>query len=423
MRLKEIYLDNGATTAVDPRVLKVMMPYFSEKYGNASSSHSFGQDSKDALEKARKIIAKSIGASSSEIIFTSGGTESNNLALKGIAFANKDKGNHIIITKIEHDCVLNACEWLEKQGFMISYLDVDSEGFVRVEDLEKAIRPETILVSVIHGNNEIGTIQNLEKLGKTCKEKGVFFHTDACQSYTKVDLDVEKQNLDLVTLNAHKIHGPKGVGALYVRKGVKMMDWQHGGGHEFGIRAGTENIPGIIGFAEAVRIGLDRRHVKYMIGLRDKLIEGVLKIPGVRLNGPKGAEKSKISGTSKTQSFVGEKRLCNNVNISFENIEGEALGGYLDQKWICSSTGSACSSRSLEASHVLKAIGLSDGEAHGSLRLTLSRFNTEEEIDYVLKVLPKLVEKLRRISPLGRIANLFGGKSKKVIPPFRNNEG
>jgi len=423
MRLKEIYLDNGATTAVDPRVLKVMMPYFSEKYGNASSSHSFGQDSKDALEKARKIIAKSIGASSSEIIFTSGGTESNNLALKGIAFANKDKGNHIIITKIEHDCVLNACEWLEKQGFMISYLDVDSEGFVRVEDLEKAIRPETILVSVIHGNNEIGTIQNLEKLGKTCKEKGVFFHTDACQSYTKVDLDVEKQNLDLVTLNAHKIHGPKGVGALYVRKGVKMMDWQHGGGHEFGIRAGTENIPGIIGFAEAVRIGLDRRHVKYMIGLRDKLIEGVLKIPGVRLNGPKGAEKSKISGTSKTQSFVGEKRLCNNVNISFENIEGEALGGYLDQKWICSSTGSACSSRSLEASHVLKAIGLSDGEAHGSLRLTLSRFNTEEEIDYVLKVLPKLVEKLRRISPLGRIANLFGGNSKKVIPPFRNNEG
>ncbi len=390
MRFKEIYLDNGATTKVDPDVVKVVVHYLSERYGNASSAHSFGQDTKDALEKARRIIARSIGAKPEEIIFTSGGTESNNFALKGVAFANKSKGKHIITTKIEHDCVLRTSEWLEKHGYEVTYLDVDEEGFVKVEDLKKAIRNDTILVSIIHGNNEIGTIQNLAELGKVCREKGVYFHTDACQSFTKTELDVEKQNLDLVTLNAHKIHGPKGVGALYVRKGVKIMNWQHGGGHEFGLRAGTENIPGIVGFAEAVRIAMDKRHVERMTVLRDKLIAGALKIPGTRLNGP-----------------AGDKRLCNNVNISFKRIEGEALGGYLDQKFICSSTGSACSSRTLEASHVLKAISLGDEEAHGSLRLTLSRFNTEEEIDYVLKVLPKMVEKLRRISPLGRIANVL----------------
>jgi cysteine desulfurase len=390
MRFKEIYLDNGATTKVDPKVLEVMMPYFSEKYGNASSSHSFGQDSKDALETARRAIAKSIGARAEEIIFTSGGTESNNFVLKGVVFANKSRGNHIIVTKVEHDSVLKVCGWLEKHGFVVSYLDVDSEGLVRIEDLEKAIKPETVLVSIIHGNNEIGAIQNLGELGKLCRERGVYFHTDACQSFTKTEIDVGKQAIDLMTLNAHKIHGPKGVGVLYVRKGVKIMPWEQGGGHEFGFRAGTENIPGIIGFAEAVRIAMDKKHVEYVAGLRDKLIEGVLKIPGVKLNGSKN-------------------RLCNNANFSFKGIEGEALGGYLDQKWVCSSTGSACSSRTLEPSHVLKAIGLSDEEAHGSLRLTLSRFNTEEEIDYVLKVLPKIVEKLRRISPLTRVINIFRG--------------
>lgn len=395
MRFKTIYLDNGATTKVDPKVVEAMLPYFGEEYGNTSSVHTFGQEAKEALERAREMIAKSIGAKAEEIVFTSGGTESNNLALKGVAFANREKGNHIITTKIEHDCVLNSCKWLEKQGFKITYLEVGGEGMVSLDELKKAMTDKTILVSVIHGNNEIGTIQNLEGLGRICREKGVYFHTDACQSYTKTEIEVNKQNLELATLNAHKIHGPKGVGALYVRKGVKMMPWQHGGGHEFGLRSGTENVPGIIGLAEAVKLGMSRKHVEQMAKLRDKLISGILKIPGTRLNGPSG-----------------EKRLCNNVNVSFEGIEGEALGGYLDQKFICSSTGSACSSRSLEPSHVLKAIGLRDKEAHGSLRLTLSRFNTEEEINYVLEVLPGLVEKLRKISPFGRVLKALGGSKK-----------
>jgi len=394
MRFKNVYLDNGATTKVDPKIVKLMEPYLLKKYGNASSSHSFGQEAKEALEKARKMIAKSIGAKKDEIIFTSGGTESNNFALKGVAWANRDKGNQIITTKIEHDCVLNSCKWLEKEGFAVTYLDVDKEGFVSLEDLKKAITENTILVSIIHGNNEIGTIQNLEELGRICKEKEVYFHTDACQSYTKTEIDVNKQNLDLVSLNAHKIHGPKGVGVLYIRKGVKIGVWQHGGGHEFSLRSGTENVPEIVGFAEAVRLGSNKKHVRQMAELRDKLIDGVLKIPGTKLNGPRGG-----------------KRLCNNTNFSFEGIEGEALGGYLDQKMVCSSTGSACSSKSLEPSHVLKAIGLSDLEAHGSLRLTLSRFNTEEEIEYVLKVLPRIVAKLKRISPLGRLTDGLFKKS------------
>lgn len=384
MRFKEIYLDNGATTAIDPAVLKAMLPYFTEKYGNASSIHSFGQDAKQALEKARKIIAKSLGAKPDEIIFTSGGTESNNLAIKGIAFANKDKGNHILITKIEHDCVLKACKWLETQGFKITYLDVDEKGFVKPENLETAITDKTILVSIIHGNNEIGTIQDLTQLGEICKKHNVYFHTDACQSYTKTELNVKKQPVDLITLNAHKIHGPKGIGVLYIREGTKIEPWQHGGGHEKGLRAGTENIPAIVGFALAAKLALNEKHIKYMTGLRDKLIQGALQIQGVSLNGP-----------------IGDKRLCNNANFSFKGIEGEALGGYLDQKWVCSSTGSACSAKSLEPSHVLKAIGLSDVQANGSLRLTISRLNTEDEIDYVLKILLKIVKKLRRISPLG----------------------
>lgn len=385
MRFKEVYLDNGATTKVDPKVVEAMLPYFTEKYGNASSLHSLGQEAREAVEKARKIIADSIGAKAEEIIFTSGGTEANNLALKGIAWANKEKGEHIITTRIEHDCVLQSCEWLERNGFKVTYLGVDKEGFVKPEELEKAITSKTILVSIIHGNNEIGTIQDLEKLGKICREKGVYFHTDACQSFTKTEINVGKMNVDLMTLNAHKIHGPKGVGALYVRKGVKIKPWQHGGGHEFGLRSGTENVAGIVGFGEAVKLA-GRKHAERMTELRDKLIGRVLEIPGTRLNGP-----------------WGEKRLCNNANFSFAGIEGEALGGYLDQHWICSSTGSACSSKSLEPSHVLKAIGLKDEEAHGSLRLTLSRFTTEEEIEHVLKVLPKQVEKLRAISPVGRL--------------------
>ena len=383
MRFKEVYLDNGATTKIDPEVLKAMMPYLADKYGNASSTHTFGQDSKNALERARKTIAKSIKANSEEIIFTSGGTESNNFAIKGIAFANREKGDHIITTKVEHKSIMNICKWLEKQGFELTYLDVDSEGFVDPKNLESAITKKTVLVSIIHGNNEIGTIQDLEDLGKICKKRKVYFHTDACQSYTKTGIDVKKQNIDLITLNSHKIHGPKGVGVLYIRKGIEITPWQHGGGHEFGMRGGTENIPGVVGFAEAAKIALDKKHVSYMTKLRDRLVKGVLEIPGVKLNGPEG-----------------DKRLCNNANFSFKGIEGEALGGYLDQKGISSSTGSACAARTLEPSHVLKAIGLTNEEANGNLRLTLSRFNTEEEIDYVLNVLPKVVKKLRRISPL-----------------------
>ena len=380
--MKRSYLDNGASTKVDERVVKAMLPYFTEKYGNASSSHSFGKEAKIALEDSRRIIAKSINAKAEEIIFTSGGTESNNLALKGIAFANKEK-NHIITTKIEHDCVLESAKWLETQGFKITYLDVDKEGFVDLKQLEKSITDKTLLVSIIHGNNEIGTIQDLEAIGKICKKNNILFHTDACQSFTKTELDVKKFNLDLVTLNAHKIYGPKGVGALYMKKGTKITPWQHGGGHEFKLRSGTENVPGIVGFAEAVKLA-NRKDIKEMTRLRDKLIEGILKIPETRLNGPKG-----------------DKRLCNNTNLSFKKIEGESIGGYLDASGIASSTGSACSSQSLEPSHVLMAIGLSREEAHGSLRLGISRFTKEEEIDHLLKILPKIVKKLRWLSPLG----------------------
>lgn len=384
---KIIYLDNAATTPVDKRVLKKMEPYFTEKYGNASSSHQKGQEAKKALESSRKIIAKSINAKPDEIIFTSGGTESNNLALKGLAFAYPEK-KHIITTKIEHDCVLNSCKWLEKQRYKITYLDVDNEGFVNLEDLKKAITSETAIISIIHGNNEIGTIQDLEEIGKICKEKKVFFHTDACQSYTKTPIDVKKMNLDLVALNAHKIHGPKGVGALYLRNGIKITPLQHGGGHEEGRRSGTENIPGIVGFVEAVKV-MEKKDIEKMRKLRDKLIFGIEKIPGTRLNGAR------------------DKRLCNNVNFSFENVEGEAVGGLLDAKGICSSTGSACSSKSLEPSHVLIAIGLKPERAHGSLRLSIGKENTEQEIDYVLEVLPEIIKKLRKISPFEKIVDKF----------------
>jgi len=394
MTNKTIYMDNGATTMIDPVVLKKMNPFLTEKYGNASSMHTFGQEAKNALEDSRRIIAKNINAKPEEIIFTSGGTESNNFAIKSIAFSNKKKGNHIITTKAEHKCVINSCKWLEEQGFKVTYLDVDKEGFVRPEDLEKAITPKTTLVSIIHGNNETGTIQDLEALGKICKEKDVYFHTDACQSFTKTLLDVKKQNLDLVTINSHKIHGPKGVGALYIKTGTNIKPWQHGGGHEKNMRSGTSNVHGIVVFAEAVKQAMNKSHIQKMTKLRDKLIKGVLKIEGVRLNGPKG-----------------DKRLCNNANFSFKAIEGEAIGGYLDQKGICSSTGSACSAKSLEPSYVLKAIGLSDEEANGPLRLTISRFTTEQEIDYVIKVLPGIAKKLRKISPFGKVVDYVLGKN------------
>ena len=275
-----VYLDNGATTQVDPRVTGKIIKYMNDRYGNASSLHFKGREAKKALDKARHTIASSINARADEIYFTSGGTEGNNLILKGVAFANREKGNHIITTKVEHKCVLESCKWLEKQGFKITYLDVDEEGFVDIEQLKNAISDRTILVSVIHGNNEIGTINDLKEIGRICGEKGVYFHSDACQSYTKVAIDVQEMPVDLLTLNAHKIHGPKGVGAIYVRDGVKIEGWQHGGFHEMGIRAGTENIHGIVGFAEAVKLSLSSKHISYMTRLRDKLIDGVMtRIP------------------------------------------------------------------------------------------------------------------------------------------------
>lgn len=380
---KSIYLDNAATTKPDERVVKVMNEFLTEKFGNASSQHTLGREAKNAVEDARKVIAKSINVKNFEIYFTSGGTESNNLALKGLFFANRESNtgkNHIITTKIEHDCVLNSCKWLESQGAKITYLDVDSEGFIDLNQLKKSITDKTILVSVIHGNNEIGTIQDLEAIGKICKEKNILFHTDACQSYTKVPIDVRKFNLDLVTLNAHKIHGPKGVGALYIKEGIKVIPLAHGGGHERKIRSGTENVPGIVGFAEAVKVA-NEKDVKKMNLMRDEIINELLKIEKVRLNGSK------------------EKRLCNNIDVSFMNIEGEAIGGYLEQEGICVSTGSACMSHSLEPSHVLKAIGLTPIESNSSLRITISKYTTEEEIKYFLEKIKKIVEKLRKMSP------------------------
>lgn len=383
--MKIIYLDNAATTRMDDTVIKEVNKYFSESYGNPSSSHLMGKEAKRAISEAREIISNSIGAQEDEIFFTSGGTEANNWALKGLFFAHPEK-NHIITTKIEHDCILETCRWLKSQGAKITYLDVDSEGFINSKDLEKAITPKTLLFSVIHGNNEIGTIQNLEELGKICKSKGVYLHTDACQSYTKTLLDVKKQNIDLITLNAHKIHGPKGVGALYIRKGIKIAPLLNGGGQESFFRSGTENVSGIMGFAKSVKIA-SSSDFKKMVKLRDKFINDLLKIPNTKLNGS-----------------VGEKRLCNNVNICFSNIDAEALGDYLVSYGICSSIGSACSSNTLEGmhkrSHVLEAIGLKDMEMKSSVRFSISKYTTEEELNYASKIIANVVEKLRKISPL-----------------------
>ncbi len=373
-----IYFDNGATTKVDPLVVKAMLPFFEQTFGNPSSEHSVGFSAKEALDEARSTIAKSINAQSEEIIFTSGGTESNNTAIKGIAFEWEKKGKHIIVSSVEHKCILNACAWLEKRGFRITYLPVDDEGFVKPEELEKAICKDTILVSVIHGNNEIGTINDIAKIGEICHKHKILFHSDACQSYTKVPIDVKKMRIDLLTINSHKIHGPRGVGALYIRKDVKIEPLLHGGSQEQGFRSGTENVAGIVGFAKAVSLAKEK-HVRFMTKLRDKSSTALLAIKGAHLNGPKG-----------------EKRLCNNINIRFDDVENSALGGYLDRKGIATSTGSACSAPSHEASYVLSAIGLSAKEVQESIRITLSRFTTKEEIEKMLSILPKLVAKCRK---------------------------
>lgn len=377
-----IYLDNAATTKVDENVVKEINKCFSIDYGNASSVHTLGREAKVLVEKSRDIIASSINAKSDEIYFTSGGTESNNWALKGLFFAYGKEKNHIITTKIEHDCVLNTCKWLEeKYNAKITYLNVDSDGLIDLNELEKSITPQTLVVSVIHGNNEVGTLQDIEAIGKICKQKGVYFHIDACQSYTKTEINVKKQNLDLVTLNSHKIHGPKGVGALYIKEGIKFDALMHGGGHEKGRRSGTENVSGIVGFARAVK-NASNRNIKNMAKLRDRLIEGILKIPNTKLNGSRN------------------KRLCNNINISFNNIEGESIGGYLEAYGILTSTGSACASHSLKKSHVLNAMGLTDLQINSSVRFSISKYTTKKEIDKTLDILPKVVEKLRKMSPI-----------------------
>ena len=382
---KTIYLDNGASTKTDPKVVEEMLPYFTELYGNPSSIYSFSEKPKEAIAKARKIIASRINANPEEIIFTSGGSEADNLALRGTAYAvrkNNNK-NHIITSKIEHPAILNTCKALEKDGFEVTYLDVDSEGFIDLKELESAIKENTFLVSIMLANNEIGTIQDIEAIGQICKDKGVLFHTDAVQGFTKIDIDVKKMNIDLMSLASHKIHGPKGVGALYIKKGVDLVHLMTGGHQEMDIRAGTENVPGIVGFGKAVELALEN-HISYMAGLRDKMAADIEKsIPDIKLNGPKG-----------------NKRLCNNVNFAFKYIEGEGILLHLDEKGICVSTASACSSQSLRPSHVLLAIGLKPESAHGCIRFTLSRFTTEDEINYTIRVLKDIIKQLRDMSPL-----------------------
>ena len=381
--MKHIYLDYAATTPVDKRVVKEMQPYFSEKFGNTMSLHFFGQEAKLALEQSRGILAGIINAEPNEIIFTSSATESNNLALKGVALANKSKGNHIIVSSIEHPCIVESAKWLKKQGFEITEVPVDKYGTVNLEDIKNAITGKTILVSVIHASNEIGTIEPIEKIGKICKDAGILFHTDASQSFGKISINVRKMNIDLLTTSSHKIYGPKGAGFLYVKKGIIIEPILHGGGQENGLRGSTVNVPAIVGFAKAAEICQKEmlKESKRLTKLRDKLIKSVLKIKDSHLNGsPKN-------------------RLANNANFWFDFIEGESIIMMLDLEGIACSTGSACSSFKLEPSHVLLATGLRPEQAHGSLRISLGRFTTEKEINQLIKVLPSIIKKIRAISP------------------------
>jgi cysteine desulfurase len=378
-----VYMDYAATTPVDPRVFKAMKPYFSEKYGNSVSLHKQGREAKEALAESRKTIAEMMNAEPNEIIFMGSATESTNMALKGIAFANRKKGKHIVVSSIEHHCVLEPARWLEKQGFEITRLPVDNFGFIDLTQLENAIRKDTILVSIMHANNEIGTIEDSEKIGKICNEKGVYFHSDAAQSFGKIPIDVKKMNIDLLSISSHKMYGPKGVGGLYIKKGTKIEPLLHGGGHEFKKRSSTVNVAGIVGFAEATRIQKKEMasDTQKQTTLRDKLIKELLNIEDAHLTGHL------------------TKRLPNNASFWFAYIEGESLLMQLDINGVSASTGSACSSASLEASHVLLAIGLKPQEAHGSLRLSLGKYTTNEDVNYVLEVVPKSVERLREISP------------------------
>ena len=382
---KLIYLDNAATTRVHPEVLETMLPFFTEDYGNPSAFYSFAGGANKAVTKARETIAEFIGAKSEEIYFTAGGTESDNWAIKATADAYKNKGKHIITSAIEHHAVLHTCQWLEKQGFEVSYVGVDENGVIKLDELEAAIRPDTILITVMAANNEIGTIQPLKEIGAIAKKHGVLFHTDAVQAFAHIPLNVDEMNIDMLSASGHKIEGPKGVGILYIRKGVKILSFNHGGAQERRRRAGTHNVPGIVGMGKAVELAAAKMEedAVAIAQLRDYLAERVLaEIPYSRLNGHK------------------TDRLPNNANFCFRFIEGEGMLILLDQAGICGSSGSACTSGSLDPSHVLLAIGLPHEIAHGSLRLTLSRETTKEEIDYTVEELKKIIERLRSMSPL-----------------------
>ncbi|SHD77227.1 cysteine desulfurase NifS [Schnuerera ultunensis] len=382
---KYVYMDNSATTPVKQEVLDEMLPYFTEKYGNPSSIYTLGSQSRNAVEISREKVAKALNAKTNEIFFTAGGSEADNWALKGVAYANRKKGNHIITSKIEHHGILHTCEYLEKQGFRITYLDVDEYGIIDLKELEKTITDETILISIMFANNEIGTIQPIKEIGRIAKDKGIYFHTDAVQAVGHIKIDVDELNIDLLSLAAHKFYGPKGVGALYIRQGVKIDPLISGGAQERNRRAGTENVPGIVGMGKAIELAyenLDEKNDK-LIRLRDRMINKIFdKIDHVRLNGHP------------------TNRLPGNVNVCFEFIEGESLLLSLDMAGIAGSSGSACTSGTLEPSHVLLAIGLPHEIAHGSLRLSLGDFNTEEEVDYVVEKLIEIVARLRSMSPL-----------------------
>ena len=383
--MKYIYLDNAATTRVAPEVLEAMTPYFTEYYGNPSSIYSFAGTSKDAMEEARAKIAGILGAKPEEIYFTGGGSESDNWALKATAEAYAGKGKHIITTTIEHHAILHTCEYLEKHGYEVTYVGVDENGMIRLDELEQAIRPDTILISVMAANNEIGSIQPLKEIGEIARKHGVFFHTDAVQAFAHIPLNVDEMNIDMLSASGHKINGPKGIGIMYIRKGVKIGSFIHGGAQERKRRAGTHNVPGIIGMAKAAEIADANMEARmaYECKLRDHLIERVLEeIPYSRLNGDR------------------TKRLPNNANFCFRFIEGESMLIKLDQKGICASSGSACTSGSLDPSHVLLAIGLPHEIAHGSLRLTISQETTMDDIDYTVDELKKIIEQLRSMSPL-----------------------
>jgi cysteine desulfurase len=386
LAMRRIYLDHASTTPLDPRVLEAMVPYFSERFGNASSVHAFGQEARAAVDEARRVLARALGAQPSEVVFTSGATEADNWAILGVAWAMEERGRHIITSAVEHHAILEPCRFLEERGWEVTYLPVDRYGRVDPEDVRRALRDETVLVSVMHANNEIGTLQPIAEIARICRERGVLVHTDATQSFGALPLHVDELGVDLLSASAHKRYGPKGVGLLYVRKGTRILPLMRGGSQERGRRAGTENVPGIVGFGRAIAIALEEREAEQarVRRLRDRLVEGLLRIPGAHLNGHP------------------TERLPNNVNVSFEGTESETLLLNLDLAGIAASSGSACTAGSLEPSHVLRAIGLPEELARGSVRFTLGRWTTEEEVEEAIRATAEAVAQVRRVSGGGR---------------------